>query len=222
MLGLSGEEADNPRSVCHHRDVCPWCWARRVAQIHWVALAARGPESGGRYPTRVLSLLCSGVVGFHSDLRGWLRWLTFQLRAIAGANPLVGGYLAVLACPAVQGKEEVGWRLEGRVLGLMPANRPLEIVPPGAGDPGSSASWRLYGGPGGEEPTDEALETHIIRVCRYPMAMMSATPARVVQVFTARHDVRLTELLGKFRARKHAGGPACGVEEAVASVQAVE
>jgi hypothetical protein len=118
------------------------------------------------------------------------------LRTLVSANKPVGAFLTVALHPseAVVGVDFLGCLLESRLLLLLPADQPIQFVPHG---------WVVHDGTpaGRDRPTPENIQSHVARVCRYPIAMMRADPSRVAELLNARRGLRLSEFTGAFRSR---------------------
>jgi hypothetical protein len=185
---------------CHMLGVCPWCWAReRVLATFdrtWEVMLASGDAAAGEVPAerpnRLRVLVATGVSAARDpgDVMAAVGYrIDKTVRTRRGV--LAGGLLLATVQPRPAG----GWSWTLRSLTLAPAGFPLK---PGATEV--------------ESPTRRAVAAAVAKFARYPLGMMTADPARVAEVLTARGAFRLYRAFGAFSRNSRPGrrGPAAG------------
>lgn len=182
--------------ACAVPTICPFCYARAVAQLWTVAERSFMPYFDmATSPYWLLERRYRSPVAFADAtmLRYNYQFAAEKRRQLFKHYGAIGGYGCLRVEPTTS---PVVWSFSGRQLFKVPANGSYRAVMP-------KEIITIH-----ETPTRALLSAALARTCRYPKLLLRAPVADVVPIldFQTRSRVRLSALFGDFRS----GSDECG------------
>ena len=181
-------KADTRYRACWLRDVCPWCYARKVIELFKTVDRHSGRDM--KLFAATANIAADGSRSVEFFLERYVKKM--RLLANLEGQDAEGIYWALTMEPMISGSEsrEDRWLIRPRFLAIQKAEAtPIEIM---------DERWHATTV---DNITNHEIANVIASVCRYPVGLMHGDAERTVKILEARSSYRLSESLGKFRVK---------------------